>query len=73
MPRRLAPKLFASLGLSNWNDEHQRQEYSRAVELAMSSVVLTGFDFKQPWHHQENRSKALEAFQKSLSKYSIRS
>src|SRR5271154_1241011 len=70
MPRRFAPKLFASLGFSNWYDEYQRQKYSRAVELAMSAVVLTGFDFKNPWHDQENRSKAVEAFRGSLAKYS---
>jgi len=73
MPRRFAPKLFASLGFSNWEDEPQRQEYSRAVELAMSAVVLTGFDFKNPWHDQENSSKAVEVFQGSLSKYFLRS
>ena|SRR5271167_1580126 len=64
------PKLFRDLGFSDWNDPAQRATYDNAIQRAMSTVHLTGFDFKNPWREQEQRSaEAVQVFQKSLSEY----
>lgn len=65
----MVPKLFYELGLTDWNDEAQREEYETAVNRAIRSVLDTRFDFRKPWREQKQKLEAVDAFQKELSKY----